>query len=264
MQALFAQDLVEEYEVLWVDDSSTDGSAEVAAQYSVRLLRAPGGCSYRARNLGVSQSVGEYLAFLDADCRPRSDWLSTLREELSRPGSRVVLGSRWSPAGCGLLQTIDRYEDALCKEVFESDRTSCYFAYTNNMAMPRSVFEEAGRFPEVVRGGDTSWLQSYLSTHDCGTVKYVPGAAVVHLEADSLGHLLKKRFLYGRSSAGLVPGVGPIPASMRNRAVQTFLPSEAWRLKVLLRLCDAFWLAGRAWGNLERTSWNKIPRTPPR
>ena len=67
LQSVFAQTF-KDYEVIVVDDGSTDNTLEILRGYSeVKVLtqsnRGPGA----ARNLGVSQSQGRYLAFLDSD-----------------------------------------------------------------------------------------------------------------------------------------------------------------------------------------------------
>src|SRR5215212_3944019 len=75
IESVFAQ-TYDNWELLLVDDGSTDGSTQIALDYAhqyrakVRYLEHPGhqnrGMS-AARNLGISYARGQYVAFLDAD-----------------------------------------------------------------------------------------------------------------------------------------------------------------------------------------------------
>ena len=68
LDSVFSQGL-ESIEVIVVDDESTDNTAEVAAAFDhrVRVLKSKHLGPAGARNLAVTNSVGEFLAFLDAD-----------------------------------------------------------------------------------------------------------------------------------------------------------------------------------------------------
>ena len=64
------------YEVLMVDNNSTDGSAAIVRRHSrVKLIQESEQGSYAARNRGVIEARGEILAFTDPDCVPRRNWL---------------------------------------------------------------------------------------------------------------------------------------------------------------------------------------------
>jgi cellulose synthase/poly-beta-1,6-N-acetylglucosamine synthase-like glycosyltransferase len=68
LESVFAQDF-KNFEVIVVDDGSSDNTARVVAGFGNRLkfLKQPNLGPGAARNLGASQATGDYLAFLDSD-----------------------------------------------------------------------------------------------------------------------------------------------------------------------------------------------------
>lgn len=77
LDALAAQTLSRDrFEVVVVDNGSTDDTADVIRRYDfVRLLSEPEPGSYRARNTGLKELRGRYVCLTDADCIPHLDWL---------------------------------------------------------------------------------------------------------------------------------------------------------------------------------------------
>lgn len=82
------------FEVVVVDDCSTDGSADIIRQYPCRLIRldAHAGAS-AARNAGARNAAGGYLFFIDADCVPREDTLARVNEALGGDEAAAVGGT---------------------------------------------------------------------------------------------------------------------------------------------------------------------------
>lgn len=68
LESVFAQTL-QPAEVIVVDDGSTDGSAETARRLGATVVSRPNGGLSAARNTGIQQASGEWIALLDADDR---------------------------------------------------------------------------------------------------------------------------------------------------------------------------------------------------
>lgn len=77
IEALLAQDYPKEhYEIIIVDNGSSDQTAQIIKQYPVKyLLENTAQSSYAARNKGAQEAKGETLAFTDADCVADPNWL---------------------------------------------------------------------------------------------------------------------------------------------------------------------------------------------
>lgn len=87
------------FEVVVVDDGSTDGTGQVLRSYSdqrVRTFRQENGGVASARNAGANLARGEYLLFLDSDDMAEPDWLSSFEALHARaPFLLAFCGSRY-------------------------------------------------------------------------------------------------------------------------------------------------------------------------
>lgn len=95
LASALAQDIgAAHFEVLLIDDRSTDSTMEIAAAMAarngnLRLAATPrNGGPGAARNVGVAQARGEWLVFLDSDDTLRPDALSALRDFIDTPANR--------------------------------------------------------------------------------------------------------------------------------------------------------------------------------
>ncbi len=189
------------YEILLVDNASSDRSVELARQHAaVRLLHQPQIGSYAARNLGLEHATGEIIAFIDADCEADPGWLSALERALRDPEIGVVLGRRQFPVTTGPLKWLEAFERHKAAWVFALPEGARYYGYTNNMAVRAAMFDTIGRFEEVRRGADAVWVQAAVRQLSPRAVCFTPDALVHHMEITSLAQYYHKKWLYGRSS----------------------------------------------------------------
>jgi glycosyltransferase involved in cell wall biosynthesis len=191
-----------EYELIFVDNNSTDGSLKIARSFAaVTVLEEAFQSSYAARNLGVRHSSGRLIAFTDPDCEVGPTWLETMASAFTRPGTAVALGDvRFARESFCLTMAAD-YEMQKARYVWGGRGVRLGYVYTNNMAVRREVFEKCGPFDHLKRGADVVFSSRVVNTYGAESVRYVPNR-ISHLEINHLSDWLKKLSTYGRSYAG--------------------------------------------------------------
>jgi glycosyltransferase involved in cell wall biosynthesis len=87
----------QDYEIIVVDDGSTDNTAQVAKQYgkAVRYLSQTNQGVAASRNLGLAAAMGDYIAFLDQDDLFLPDKLSSQVALLDRDDKLGMVNSGW-------------------------------------------------------------------------------------------------------------------------------------------------------------------------
>jgi cellulose synthase/poly-beta-1,6-N-acetylglucosamine synthase-like glycosyltransferase len=94
LQSLLEQSVSRErYEVIVVDDGSTDGTRQVVQGYEVTLLGQSHEGAAAARNRGVAASSGKVILFTDADCVPDGNWIEEMVRPFADPGISGVKGA---------------------------------------------------------------------------------------------------------------------------------------------------------------------------
>ena len=82
-----------DYEIIVVDDGSTDDSTAFYERYPnplVKVVHTNGQGVARARNLGAAHASGDFLVFLDGHCRVSADWLDGFHATLTLPDIGVA------------------------------------------------------------------------------------------------------------------------------------------------------------------------------
>ncbi len=189
-----------DFEVLVVDDGSTDATTEIARAFPFRLISSAGrGLSY-ARNLGLQASTGEIVAYLDDDSRPDPHWLKHIAATLSTTEHAGVGGPNVAPVESSLVAQCVDQAPGLPTHVLLDDRVAEHIPGCN-MAFRRDRLEAVGGFdPQFRTAGDDVDLCWRLQVRGW-TLGFNAGAVVFHRRRDSVRRYLRQQFGYGSAEA---------------------------------------------------------------
>lgn len=195
LSALQAQD-IGGFEIVVVDNGSTDDTAARAAAFPVTLVSEPRPGPAAARNAGIRKARGAMLAFTDADCVPQPDWLRQL-----------LAGADDEETGCfvGEIVPLDPLNPVARRLHMREDicplrllSQSPPVAATGNIAYRRSVFEAIGLFDETFDCGEDGDLFWRMVRSGQFRYRYHPNAVVAHNHPAGLLELFRRSFHEGR------------------------------------------------------------------
>lgn len=251
------------YEVIVVDNASTDGTAEAARDGGALLVREPVPGRARARNAGARRARGRLYAFTDADCVVAADWLERLlgcstRAPLVAGGIRLTVGER--PNAVERFESLWRFG----QEAWVSEQG---WAATANLMVHDGAFRAIGGF-------DPGWrhvaedVDFCIRAQQAGfALAYCGEAEVEHRPERDLLPMLRRCFLHGFSSNQAYYRIGlgfrawrdPLPALTGERALRMFgarpehMPTVERRIMLRLgRLAYAARVAGSLWAEVRR------------
>jgi glucosyl-dolichyl phosphate glucuronosyltransferase len=208
LNSLRSQDLPGEcYEILVVDDGSTDETPTLVAKASqgsqnprIRYLRQEQKGLSAARNHAVREAGGDLICFIDDDAVAEKHWLPAVDAGTSRyPETDCFVGRIFlslegkAPRSCG-REYFAGYFDA---GDLEHESTKLM---GGNMFLRRRIFDRVGLFDETLvwRGDEDEWFGRVRSLG--GTAMYLPDATIWHRRLAHelrLSHLLKTKFGWG-------------------------------------------------------------------
>ncbi|NGO39741.1 glycosyltransferase [Limisphaera ngatamarikiensis] len=191
-----------DYEVILVDDGSTDDTPAIAARFpAVRLLRHEQNLGLSAaRNTGIAAATGEIVAFTDADCRADEDWLyhlvsALLESEAVGVGGPNLLPPDDSPLAAAVMASPGGPAAVLLTDRLAEHIPGC------NMAFYKWALESVGGFDPVFRkaGDDVDICWRLLQAGH--TLVYAPAAVVWHYRRSTAAAYLRQQAGYGEAEA---------------------------------------------------------------
>jgi len=238
IESVLSQTLVPE-EILVIDDGSADrtGSAAQTYGHKIRYIRQDHTGASDARNRGIQESRGRWIAFLDADDQWLPDRLRRQSELLDRrPDLRWVTGNFYRcQCSRNYKQTVElaksqghkAIEDLQGAEIFDS-----YFAahllgamgWTGTMLIRKDLLEEAGlflpgqkRFNDVdlwlrmaYRGARIGYIYEPLAVYHLGVADRI---LTLHRQAEHIELFLQRHFQLA-DEAGMTESFRPFAAQI--------------------------------------------------
>jgi glycosyltransferase involved in cell wall biosynthesis len=151
----------DQYEIIVVDDGSTDQSVSIAKNAGADQVIITEPCFQgKARNIGVKNAKADLLAFIDSDCEAKEDWVKTIIKELEKLqaiGGSVLNGNPHSKvAWAEYFVEFCFYNQYKQRFVSKFGLPGC------NLACTREAFARAGGFTvervsEDVKFNESLW-----------------------------------------------------------------------------------------------------------
>ncbi len=194
------------FEVVVVDDGSTDATVAVARAAGVALERHPSPRGPNAaRNTGIGATSAPLIVLVDDDVRAPPGWLVALLEGARAMPWADALGGpiRASLEGAAPRSCGREAPPVTTLDLGPSD-AEARFVWSANMAIRRSAVERIGGFDESVPiyGDEEEWLMRLHS--DGGRIAYVAAAGLDHRRAGEdarLRSLARAEYRRGRAAS---------------------------------------------------------------
>ncbi len=202
MNALQRQCIDHPFEVILVDDGSTDETGKLAAEAGAIVVRKERGRPAAARNAGIQAARGDIICFTDADCEPHDNWL----HELTLPcftdpdtiGGKGIYDTKQREIVARFVQL--EYEDKydLLMKHPTIDFIDTYSAvYRRDVLVANDCFDE--QFPYL----EDQELSFRLAARGYKMV-FIPSAVVYHLHSNTLYRYVRKKLIIGYWKAQVV------------------------------------------------------------
>lgn len=207
LDALAAQDYpTEAFEVLVVNDGSPPLPPEtlqrVAHRLQLRSIDQPWGGPASARNTGIREARGRFLAFTDDDCAPAPDWLRALERALATAPTALVGGHVRSALDDDACATASQLLVDYLYEYYQGGRArGPRFFTSNNLCGAAEAVRALGGFAASFRlpaGEDRDFSDRWLASG--APLVYCPEAVVRHYHAMTLRAFTRQHLNYGRGA----------------------------------------------------------------
>ncbi len=189
-----------DYEVIVVNDGSTDKSAAIASEFDVRLINTPNCGLSNARNTGLRAATGEIIAYIDDDAYPDPQWLRYIVNTLQSSTHVAAGGPNIPPPGASLVSTSVSHSPGGPLHILLTDEIAEHIPGCNMAFWKKRLAAIGGFDPQFRVAGDDVDVCWRLQEKGW-TIAYSPSAVVWHHRRSSAQAYLKQQLGYGKAEA---------------------------------------------------------------
>lgn len=173
------------YEIILVDNGSTDKTRKIAEEFAVNDCRikyffVPKIGRGIARNYGILESTGEIIAMIDADCIAPPDWLKNLIKPIIEDDETIVMGGESDLIGNYWTKNIQKSNEQFIQK--NSSKKYINIIDTKNFAIEHKVMGELMFDENLINFED---FDLYLRLSQKYSVLFLPQIKVGHYHQNS-------------------------------------------------------------------------------
>ena len=189
-----------DYEVIVVNDGSTDESDVIMQRYPYRVITTPNKGVSAARNEGMRAATGEIVAYIDSDARADPDWLCYLASTFGESDVVAVGGPNLVPKEDNWVAKCVYRSPGGPTQVMLDDQSAEHIPGCN-MAFWKWALEEIGRFDPIFKRAADDVDICWRLLERGYRIGFSPSAIVWHHRRPSVKAYWHQQVGYGESEA---------------------------------------------------------------
>ena len=205
IEAIFSQSY-DPCEVIVVDGHSTDRTNQILSKFPVKIIYEDYGTVGGARQVGLENAIGKYVAFTDADCMPESTWIENLVKNFTKDyvgigGAITNIGQgTWEKSVALITNTFLGSANSVQGRVFKEKRIVNSISGSNSMYRKKDLLMIGG-FNVALSINEETELNKRLTKE--GKLLYTPNAMIIHNQERGFKEFAKRMFQFGHGRGRL-------------------------------------------------------------